>query len=138
MSFNYTLSMSDLDTVYGGSGAVGFDGTAFPTNHEFSFNSPSSVTQDTHTAEVTADFALSGSVDARVGWLFEKYTLRDWQQGTSSPQFESVYGDPFLRDTSRSHQWGNRLYNMGSYLAPGFTGHAIYLGLSYAFGGESR
>ena len=28
----------------------------------------------------------------------------------------------WLRDTSRSHQWGNRLVNLGSYLAPGYDG----------------
>jgi hypothetical protein len=38
-----------------------------------------------------------------------------------------------LRDTSRSHQWGNRLLNLGSYLAPQYKAHMGYLTLTYTF-----
>ena len=38
-----------------------------------------------------------------------------------------------LRDTTRSNQWGNRLVNLGSFLAPGYDGHTIYTLLGYRF-----
>lgn len=138
VNFNYTLSLSDMDIVYGGFGLLEWNGTPLPDNNQFAFRTPPPVTQNTHTANVTVDFPLFGSVDARVGWIFEKYSIKDWQQEAATPWFEPVHSELFLRDTSRSHQWGNRLYNMGSYLAPGFTGHAFHVGLSYTFGGAGR
>ena len=74
-------------------------------------------------------------MQARLGLRHERYTLDDWQQSAGAPQFETVGSDLLLRDTSRSHQWGNRLPNLGSYLAPGYTGTSVYIGLTYGFGG---
>jgi hypothetical protein len=36
-------------------------------------------------------------------------------------------------DTSRSHQWGNRLFNLGSFLAPGYDAHISWLAFTYRF-----
>ena len=38
-----------------------------------------------------------------------------------------------LRDTSRSHQWGNRLINLGSYLGPSYEAHFGAVTLTYRF-----
>jgi hypothetical protein len=131
---NYTMSLTDLDIDYNGFGVVNFDGQPFPDNHQFAFRSPETVSQKTHTAGFSLDVPLVRSISARLGWQFESYTIRDWQQEAATPQFEPVFSDLFLRDTSRSHQWGNRLLNMGSYLAPGYTGHVLHAGLTYQFG----
>jgi hypothetical protein len=132
---NYTMSLSELDITYGGFGAVNFDGTPFPTNHEFSFVSPETVENRSHSLNLGLEFPLVRNVGGRFGWQYESYVLRDWQQGGGTLQYEQVGSEYFLRDTSRSHQWGNRLYNMGAFLAPGYTGHALYFGLNYRFGG---
>jgi MtrB/PioB family decaheme-associated outer membrane protein len=131
---NYTMSLTDLDIDYDGFGVVNFDGLPFPDDHQFAFRSPETVSQKTHTAGFSLDLPLVRSISARVGWQFESYTIRDWQQEAATPQFEPVLSDLYLRDTSRSHQWGNRLLNMGSYLAPGYTGHVLHAGLTYQFG----
>ena len=41
--------------------------------------------------------------------------------------------ETLLRDTSRSYQWGNRLFNLGTYLAPGYDAHIGFVGLRYRF-----
>jgi hypothetical protein len=38
-----------------------------------------------------------------------------------------------LRDTSRSFQWGNRLFNLGTYLAPTYNAHIGFVGFRYRF-----
>jgi hypothetical protein len=46
---------------------------------------------------------------------------------------EAVGADTLLRDTSRSFQWGNRLFNLGTYLAPGYNAHTGFVGMKYRF-----
>jgi MtrB/PioB family decaheme-associated outer membrane protein len=133
---NYAVTRADLDIEYAGFGVANYDGTAFPDDHQFAFRTPETVKQRSHAASASLNFPLARSISAQLGWQFESYTIRDWQQESATPQFEPVFSDLYLRDTSRSHQWGNRLFNMGSYLAPGFTGHVFHLGLNYTFGGR--
>jgi hypothetical protein len=67
------------------------------------------------------------------GYTHEAYTLDDWQQGSNQPWVESVGADTLLRDTSRSHQWGNRLFNLGTYLSPSYRAHVGWVGLRVGF-----
>jgi hypothetical protein len=67
------------------------------------------------------------------GYLYDSYRIRDWQQDSAAPWYEQVGTEFLLRDTSRSHQWGNRLFNLGRFLAPGYTAHLGYLSLTYSF-----
>lgn len=137
LSANYTLSISKLEVEYGGFGVTNFDGTTpLAPNHEFSFTTPAPVKNNSHVADVSIEFPLLQKIGAKLGWQYESYQLRDWQQSTGTAQFETVGTDLLLRDTSRSHQWGNRLFNLGSYLAPGFTAHAVYVSLKYSFGAQ--
>lgn len=46
---------------------------------------------------------------------------------------EPVGAETLLRDTSRSFQWGNRLFNLGAYLAPSYGAHIGFVGLRYRF-----
>ena len=135
LAANYTNSAANLDITYAGFGAVDHTGTPFAPNHEFSFTSPPTVEQRNQAMDLSLQAPLFGRVQARVGLRYEKFTLDDWQQSAGTPQFEAVGSDLLLRDTSRSHQWGNRLPNMGSYLAPSYNGTAVYVGLTYGFGG---
>lgn len=132
---NYTGSLANLALGYAGFGLVSFDGvTPLPTSHEFAFQPPPDVKQRTHSANFAFELPFGKNIGGRLGWQFESYSLSDWQQGTGTTGFETVGTDLLLRDTSRSHQWGNRLLNMGPYLAPGFTGHSVFIGLNYRFG----
>ena len=67
------------------------------------------------------------------GYSFENYDLEDWQQSATAPWVEVVGADTLIRDSSRSFQWGNRLFNLGTYLAPEYTAHVGFLGLRYRF-----
>lgn len=136
LAANYTLSLSKMDIEYAGFGVTNWDGTPFPDNHQFAFTTPETVKNNSHIADVSIDFPVLRSVGAKLGWQYESYQIRDWQQSAGTAQFESVGSDLLLRDTSRSHQWGNRLFNVGSYLAPSFTGHALYASLTYSFGAQ--
>jgi len=135
LSANYTSAHATMDIGYAGFGLTDYTGTPLAANHEFGFSSPTPVEQRTQAADVSLQAPLFGRVQARLGLRIEKFTIDDWQQSAGTPQFESVGTDLLLRDTSRSHQWGNRLLNLGSYLAPGFTGSAVYVGVTYGFGG---
>ena len=66
-------------------------------------------------------------------YMFDKYKISDWSQEADTPWFESVGSEFMLRDTSDSHQWGNRLVNMGSYLGPDYEAHVGYLSMTYRF-----
>lgn len=134
LAASYTSSQATMDITYGGFGLVSFDGTPIASNNEYSFQTPTPVEQRMHVADVSLETPLLGRLQARVGLRNERFTLDDWQQSAGTPQFETVGTDLLLRDTSRSHQWGNRLPNLGSYLAPSFTGTSIYVGVTYGFG----
>ncbi|MBI4204367.1 MAG: MtrB/PioB family outer membrane beta-barrel protein, partial [Betaproteobacteria bacterium] len=136
LSANYTLSLSDIEIDYAGYGVTNFDGTPFPPDHEFSFQTPPPVRHDSHVGDLSLDFPLVRNIGARLGYSYESYKIRDWQQETQTPQFESVGTELLLRDTSRSHQWGNRLFNVGAVLAPGYTAHVVYASLRYDFGAK--
>lgn len=133
LSGSYTYSRSNLDIEYAGFGLTNFDGTPLSSNNEFAFSNPPAVTHRSHVADMRLEFTLPRGMTMRVGYTYDDYRVRDWQQGTASPQFESVNTELLLRDTSRSVQWGNRLFNMGSYLAPGYTAHIVHVSLAYHF-----
>jgi len=132
---SYTNSQADMDITYAGFGLVDQTGTPLASNHEFGFQSPTTVTQRSQALDLSLQAPLRTHMQVRLGVRFEKFTLDDWQQSAGTPQFETVGTDLLLRDTSRSNQWGNRLLSLGSYLAPSYNGTAVYVGLTYGFGG---
>jgi hypothetical protein len=133
LSANYTLSLDDLDIEYSGFGVTNFDGTPFPPNHQFAFQTPETVRHDNHVGDLRLDFPLIRDVMMQVGYTYDYYRIRDWQQVDVAPWVEPVGSELLLRDTSRSHQWGNRLFNMGTLKAPGYTSHSGYASFSYQF-----
>ena len=133
VSANYTLSVSKLDLEYAGFGVTNWDGTPFAANYQFAFQTPPTVRQESHVADVRLDVSLARNVTMLAGYAYDYYRIRDWQQEVATSQFEAVGSEFLLRDTSRSHQWGNRLFNLGSYLAPSYVAHLGYAGLRYRF-----
>ena len=128
-----SLSRGDLDIVYSGYGVTNAFGAPFADNHQFGFRTPPTVRTDQYVADARLEFSLAGGLNLAVGYLYDRYKIRDWQQEANTPWYESVGSEFLLRDTSRSHQWGNRLVNLGSYLAPDYEGHVGYVSLAYKF-----
>jgi MtrB/PioB family decaheme-associated outer membrane protein len=129
---DYTASLANFDLEYAGFGVTNYNGTPFPPNHQFAFSSPPTVGEDLHVVGLRAEIPISALVLV-VGYAFEDYTLEDWQQGAEGTWVEIVGAETLLRDTSRSFQWGNRLFNLGTYLAPSYRAHLGFVGLRYRF-----
>ena len=129
---DYTTSLASIDIAYGGYGTTNWDGTPFPPNHQFAFSSPPQITENLHTLSVRGEIPIRALMLV-AGYSYERYTVEDWQQGATAPWVEPVGADMLLRDTSRSFQWGNRLFNLGTYLAPSYDAHLGFLGLRYRF-----
>jgi MtrB/PioB family decaheme-associated outer membrane protein len=130
---SYTMSLGDIDIAYSGFGVTNWDGTPFPPNHQFSFSSPPRVNQDWHVADVRLEFPMLQRTVFTIGYTYERFRTDDWQQAADLPWVESVGSEFLLRDTSRSFQWGNRLFNFGSFLAPSYDAHVGYAAFTYRF-----
>ena len=59
--------------------------------------------------------------------------MSDLPMPLPNPRQPLAYADTLLRDTSRSFQWGNRLFNLGTYLAPNYDAHIGFVGFRYRF-----
>jgi hypothetical protein len=134
LSASYTMSISDLDLAYAGFGVTNWDGTPFPDDHQFGFPAaPPVINQDEHVVDVRLDFPFMRGVTAGVGYGYERFRTDDWQQAATLPWAEPVGSEFLVRDTSQSHQWGNRFFNLGSFLAPSFDAHVVWAAITYRF-----
>jgi MtrB/PioB family decaheme-associated outer membrane protein len=127
---NYTFSQGRVEIDYSGFGTQsGTDPSqTFADTFQFGFRSPPTVRNVRHTAGAALGYRVTEQVTLSLGYMYERFKIRDWAQETSTPWFEAVNGNEFLlRDTSQSTQWGNRLPNLGSYLAPGYEAHLASL-----------
>jgi hypothetical protein len=132
LAADYTVSLADVDIAYSGYGVTNWDGTPFPPDHQFGFSNPPQIREDWRVLNVRLEYAIR-TVVLVAGYSYEDYGLDDWQQGGIGPWVEAVGAETLLRDTSRSHQWGNRLFNLGTYLSPGYDAHIGFLGMRYRF-----
>lgn len=82
-------------------------------------------------ADLRLEFPLPRGRVMLLGYTYDSYRIRDWQQELETPWFEPVGSEFLLRDTSRSHPWGNRLFNTGRYLAPSYTARIAYPSFTY-------
>ncbi len=130
---NYTVSRGKLDIDYQGYGVTNWDGTPFPTNHQFAFGNAPTIRHEIDVLDLALEYKVGKNLALGLGYIFDRYKLQDWQQETSTAWYESVGSEYLLRDTSRSNQWGNRLFNLGSYLAPGYEAHVGYVTVTYRF-----
>lgn len=132
LAADYNLSTADVDYAYSGFGVTNWDGTPFAPNHQFAFSTPPTITEDWRVLNLRLEFRLR-TVTLVAGYSYEDYSLEDWQQGGVGPWVEQLGADTLLRDSSRSFQWGNRLFNMGTYLAPSYDAHIGFVGIRYRF-----
>ena len=129
----YTVSFGDVDITYAGYGVTNFDGTPFPPNRQYAFSSPPTVNQDLHAVNVGLQLPLVEHLTLALNYSYERFRLDDWQQSTTQPWVEPVGSEFLLRDTSRDWRWGNRLFNLGSFLAPSYDAHIAYVAFNYRF-----
>jgi MtrB/PioB family decaheme-associated outer membrane protein len=129
---DYTASLAAVDITYAGFGLTNFDGTPFSSTHQFGFSSPPTIQEDLHVVNLSLEIPLR-TVTLLTSYTYQNYVLEDWQQDSAAPWVEAVGAETLLRDTSRSHQWGNRLFNLGTYLAPTYQAHIGFVGLRYGF-----
>ena len=133
LTLDYTLSLAAVDIAYDGFGVTNWDGTPFPPNHQFAFTTPPTIREDLHALGARVEVRLTPAVAVLASYRYERYVLEDWQQGSNFPWVEEVGSEFLLRDTSRSHQWGNRLFNLGTYLAPTYRAHIAFVGVTTRF-----
>jgi MtrB/PioB family decaheme-associated outer membrane protein len=133
---NYAFSMGKVEIDYAGFGAQTSltPPTTLADNHEFAFRTPPAVRNNRHTFNATLAYEVMKDLTAALSYMYEYYKIKDWQQEANTPWGESVAGNELmLRDTSASNQWGNRLPNLGSNLAPSYQSHVVSLGVTYKF-----
>jgi MtrB/PioB family decaheme-associated outer membrane protein len=133
LSATYSASLAKLDIDYQGFGRTNWDGTPFPPNHQFFFTSPPSIRHNLHSFDLRGEVPIMAGLTLLAGYGYERYRIDDWQQSARQDWVEPVGSEFLLRDTSRSHQWGNRLFNLGTYLAPGYDGHFGWTAFTYRF-----
>jgi MtrB/PioB family decaheme-associated outer membrane protein len=134
LSISYTASLGDVDIEYAGYGVTNWDATPYPPNHQFYFApSPPAIREDLHVFDLKFDVPIVQRTTLSFGYTYERYVLDDWQQNVPQEWVETVGSEFLLRDSSRSHQWGNRLFNLGTPLAPDFRAHIGWAALAVRF-----
>ncbi|MBI2570623.1 MAG: MtrB/PioB family outer membrane beta-barrel protein [Candidatus Schekmanbacteria bacterium] len=132
---DYAFSSGSVDVEYSGFGTqsgVDPDNT-LPDNYQFAFRTPPTVEHDQHSAGASVLYQLLEKWGLGLHYRFDRYEVSDWMQLANAPWFESVGSEFFVRDTSSetSNQWGNRLVNLGSLLAPSYETHVVLATVSY-------
>lgn len=134
---DYVRSRGRLDVEYSGFGTQsGLDPTQmFADNFQFAFRTPPTAEQDEDVVSATLEYTREHNLVFGLHYVFDRYRLRDWMQEANTPWFESVGSEFLLRDTSAptSTQWGNRLVNLGSFLAPSYDAHIVFATVTYSF-----
>jgi opacity protein-like surface antigen len=101
---NYTYSEGKVQIEYSG---FGTQSAVDPANtladdFQFGFRSPPTVRNVRHIVGASVGYQVIRNVALSVGYMYERFKLRDWAQEPNAPWFESVEGNEFLlRDTSR-------------------------------------
>ena len=129
---DYTASLADVDLTYAGFGVTNWNGAPFAPNYQFAFSSPPTTTENLHVFNLRFEIPVK-MFTAILGYAYESYRLSDWLEGGTGSWVEAVGANTLLRDSSRSFQWGNRLFNLGTYLSPSYDAHLGFVGLSYRF-----
>ena len=138
---DYSFSYGKVDIAYSGFGSPSsgirtagvISGDPRLDTNEFAFRDPSTISHKQYTLNATLEYQVVKNLVFGLHYLFDRYSISDWSQEADQPWFESVGSEFLLRDTSESHQWGNRLVNMGSTLGPSYEAHVGYLTMTYKF-----
>lgn len=137
LALDYSYSDGTVDIAYSGFGAVSAVNPAntLADNYQFAFRSPTTVRNKRASLNAGLTYQATRNLNVGLHYAYDRYDLSDWMQEASSPWVESVGSPYFLRDTSSatSTQWGNRLVNLGSNLAPTYDAHYVGVSLSFRF-----
>ncbi|MBI4348626.1 MAG: MtrB/PioB family outer membrane beta-barrel protein [Elusimicrobia bacterium] len=135
---NLTHSIGKVDMDYDGFGVYSsVSGAPLPNNHEFSFRSPPVIRNDRIAVSSSLDYKVLRDLTLSLGYLFDYFRQSDWQQESNNAWRQE--NEPGLEESTRdstaatSNQWGNRLPNMGVFLAPSYQAHVVSLAASYRF-----
>ena len=140
-STNYAFSMGKMEIGYGGFGTQSSvtPATTLADTNQFGFRTPPPVRNQRHTINAPLAYDIAKNLPAALSYMWESYKTEDWQQ-TDNPWRESVGSEFLTRDTSATNtsgavgsQWGNRLVNLGSYLAPRYEEHVVSVAMTYKF-----
>jgi hypothetical protein len=136
-SADYSYSNGTVDIAYSGFGAQSSvtPANSLPDIDQYAFRTPSKVTNKQTALNAHLNYQFNKNLGAGLHYAFDRYDLSDWMQEANTPWAQSVGSEYFLRDTSSatSNQWGNRLINMGSYLAPTYSAHYVSVSVNYRF-----
>lgn len=134
---DFSYSNGTIDIAYSG---FGTQSSVNPANtlldiNEYAFRTPSTVRNKQTALNAHLNYQFNKNLVAGLHYALDSYDLKDWMQEANQPWFESVGSEYFLRDSSSatSNQWGNRLINLGSYLAPTYDAHYVSVSLKYTF-----
>jgi hypothetical protein len=140
---DYTFSHGKVEIDYSGFGSPSsgirtagvISADPRPDTNQFAFRNAPTVTHKQYTLNATLEYQVVTNLVFGLHYLFDRYSISDWMQeeGLGDIWFEQVGSEYLLRDNSQSHQWGNRLVNMGSYLGPSYEAHVGYLTMTYRF-----
>ena len=133
---DHSFSFGKVDIDYSGLGSefTGNTGSTLPSDtDQYAFRNPPTIKHKQYNINASMEYQLVKNLVFGLHYMFDKYKISDWSQEADTPWFESVGSEFMLRDTSDSHQWGNRLVNMGSYLGPDYEAHVGYLSMTYRF-----
>lgn len=126
---NYTYSYGTVDIDYSGYGSeVPLSGDS---DSYYAFTDPGKGRQRQHTVNATLEYRVSKGVVIGLGYLYDKYDINDWMQEAIGGWVEEAGSEYYLRDTTDSTQWGNRLVTMGSLLASDYENHVGMVTLAY-------
>lgn len=134
---DYTYTNGTVDIAYSGFGMVSAldPSIPIPDNNQYGFRTPTTVRNRMSNLGAHLSWQVTKQFAVGLHYAFERYHLSDWMQEANTPWFESVGSEYLLRDSSSatSTQWGNRLINLGSYLAPSYDAHFGSLSIKYTF-----
>lgn len=100
---------------------------------QFGFNDPGTVRYDQTIISASLEYTMLQNLILGLHYSFYGYRIEDWVQEPAGPWVEQVDSEFLLRDTSRDNRWGNRLVNLGSYLAPSYDAPVWFVTLTYRF-----
>lgn len=136
-STDYSYSKGTVDITYSGFGTLSSANPAntLPDINQYAFRTPSTVSNKQTTLNAHLNYQVTENLAAGLHYAYDRYELNDWMQEANTPWFQSVGSEYFLRDTSSatSNQWGNRLINLGSYLAPTYSANYVSVSVKYRF-----
>jgi MtrB/PioB family decaheme-associated outer membrane protein len=132
---DYTISRGKVDIEYSGFGDVSSldPNVTLPDNHQFAFRTPETVRHNQYILNASLEYQLVTNLVFGLHYIFDRYKTSDWMDEASGFWVEQVDSEFSLRDTSQSHQWGNRLVTLASPLAPSYEAHVGSVTMTYRF-----